>query len=126
MIPRPNTHPDLAAALDFLEEALIEAELVYVQEQDDNDPNLWTVAVRDNDGYDNVGFVGWSEQLGTVGFIALDPMTANHDMKKGVPEEDCKGFWDCKSADVMLLHLTGEVRRIMAKKRAIESAKKDA
>jgi hypothetical protein len=126
MIPHPNTHPDLAAALDFLHDALTEAELIHAQEQDEDNPNLWTVAVRDDDGYDNVGFVAWSDKTGKVEFIAHNPVIVNHDKGEDVPEEDCKGWWDCRSADNMLLHLMGEVRRIMAKTHRIELAKQSA
>ena len=119
MIPHPNTRNEVCAALDFLHDELSALELIHGQEQDELDPNLWTVVAHDSCGHINLGFVGWSTPLARVVFVGYDPMVANHDEAEGVEEDDSLCRFELADADMMLMHLSGDVRDIVARYRQI-------
>lgn len=119
MIDYSTTHGEVAAALDHIAETLAEHELLHVQEQDKDNPNLWTVAARDDSGYINIGFVGWSDVTNDVAFVAHNASRGTHDTEEGVQEDDSTALYTCADVDTFLLYLTGEVREIEADYRDI-------
>lgn len=125
MIERANTHPDVVAAVDYLRDALTELELLHAAEQDEENPNLWTVVAHDDNGHINLAFVGWDRALSKVVFFAHNLQRDMHDMAEGVEDEDSKPWWEIPNADDLLLYLTGRVRDVLAVLRE-EELKKDA
>ena len=114
---------ELSDALKTMAETLAEYQIFYVQQQDEIDPNFWTCAAKDHDGYLNTGFVAWDKEHNRVVFYAYDPLRANHDDAEGVAPEDSKCFWDTQNVENFILHLTGEVREIVKKHRETISQK---
>ncbi len=111
---------EVANVIAFLRDSLTAAQLFYAIEQDDLNPNVFTVAAYDDDCYVNSAIVGWDKEKGCVVYLAHDPSRENHDIAEGIPEEDSKCWWSAGTAAMLLLHLTGEVREIRAKARKIE------
>jgi hypothetical protein len=124
LIPHPGTRDEVAAVLDWLDSELDALELIHAQEQDELDPNLWTVVAHDASGYINLGFVGWSVPLARVVFVGYDPLIAHHDEAEGIEDDDSCCRWEMPDADTMLMHLSGTVRDIVADHRRmiLESA----
>ena len=104
----------------FIEDSLIAAGLPHVIETSPESPNTFVVAAWDNEGYVNTGIFGWNEETKRVRCFAFDPVQINHNEAEGV--EDGKAAWETKTAEFLVAHLVGEVRKIQAKYRALLAA----
>ncbi len=111
---------EVANVIAFIKDSLTAAQLFHAVEQDDLNPNVFTMAANDNDGYLNSAIVGWDAANGRVAYLCHDPSRENHDVAEGIPEEDSKCWWSAGTAAMLLMHLKGEVRKIRAKARKIE------
>lgn len=119
-----TAHPEIAEIVQYIKEQLTGAQLFHCVVQDPDNPNVYTVAAFDED-YVNTGFVAWNEEEQRIAFLCHNPVVEKHDQLEGVPPEDSKAWWDAKSAEVFLLHLTGGVREIEAKFRRLVEEQKD-
>lgn len=115
MIPHPNTREEVSVVLDWIHDELTEQEIMHVLDQDDDNPNLWTVAAHDESGHVNLGFVSWNDVENELILIAFDPSRANHDTMEGVPEDESLCHWYPSDVDMLVLHLNGGVRDVMNK-----------
>lgn len=113
--------PEVANVIAFLRDSLTAAQLLHAIEQDDLNPNVFTVAAYDDD-YVNSGIVGWDAAKEQVLYLCHDPARDSHNTAEGVADEDNRCWWSAGSAAMMLMHLKGEVREIVAKHQAIERA----
>ena len=125
MLPtfRPNTRSELAAALDFIHQSLEEMGIPHVEEQDDENPDVWSVAALDSTDHANAGLVAWNKNTNQIEFLAHDPVRENHDLAEGIPEEESRCWWSAESAENMVLHLNGSAREIMDKLRRLENTR---
>lgn len=114
-----TTHSDLQSAIQWLKAELTAAQLFHVCEQDEDNPNIFTLAAHDDNDHINTGIAAWSDEDQQLHFICHNPGTARHDELEGVPEDESKQWWEAKTRENMLLHLTGEVREIVGRFRQI-------
>jgi hypothetical protein len=113
--------PEIAAALEFLFDALHKEGIIFEIDGDEDNPNAFTIAAKDKHDYINSGIIGWSKEDKKVIYLAHDQARENHDLAEGIPLEQSTCWWDCKSKEVFLMNLTGEVRQIMREKIKKES-----
>ncbi len=91
--------------------------LLHVCEQDEENPNLFTFAAHDDNGYLNSGLVCLSD--GAIHYLCHNPEQANRDALEGIDEDDSKQWWNAHDKETFLLFLTGEVREIVGRFRKI-------
>ncbi len=112
---------EVANVIAFIKDSLTAAQLFHAIEQDDLNPNVFTVAAYDDD-YINSGIVGWNEIEQRVMYLCHDPSRENHDVMEGIDENESKCWWDARSAAVFLMHLDGSAREVIAKYRGLVRA----
>ncbi len=120
-LPVTPSRPEIAAALREIREALESAQIPYTVESTEN-PDTWCLIADDAQGYTNLAFIGWSDTTSTVIYQAYDPVRELRDIKEGIPEDDSACWWTPRTVDQVVAFLTGEVRKIVEKARAIALA----
>lgn len=117
--PERPCRPEVEAVVAEIRAALTAQGLTYEAEQDDvENPDYWVFTARDASGRLNLGMIGWSDEGGgKVGFVAYDPVRANHDEREGVPEDESRCFWRPSDWRMLVMHLNGEVHEVMARHR---------
>ncbi len=111
----PDSRPEVADVIREISEELTAAQLLHVCEADPENPDIYTVAAHDDDGFVNTGLCGWSETQGTVFYACHNPVTEAHDKAEGVPDDESKCWWSAQSTEVFVWHLSGRVRKMAAK-----------
>ena len=114
--PRP-CREEVKNVLEYIRDSLTSQGVEFQIEQDDINPDAFAIGALDKSGHGNFGLVGWNEEGNKVGYAAYDPVRGNHDEQEGVPEDESKCFWSPDSARVMVMFLTGEVRKIVNESR---------
>lgn len=117
--------PEVESVLQFVRDSLNAAHLLHELEQTEENPDCWIVVARDDDGYENRGLVGWDDETNAVIYFAYDPLRFNHDQAEGIPEMESACWWQPDTAIMLLMHLKGDARRIMAKERARKQSEKN-
>lgn len=116
---------EVANVIRFIKDSLTAAQLFYAIEPIPENPDAFTIAAHDDDGYVNSGILGWDNAAGTVRYFAYDPVRINHNEAEGI--ENGEVAWETKTAEFFVAHLTGEVREIQAKyQRLLREAEKRA
>lgn len=117
--PDRPCRPEVAATIAFIRDALTAEGLPFAAEQDDmENPDCWSIACRDADGYENLALVSWNGERGGVVFAGLKPEVARRDQLEGVSEDESKSWWMPSDTRMCVQLLTGDVRRIMAREMA--------
>lgn len=112
---------EVANVVQFLRDSLTAAQLFHVVEQDDLNPDVFTVAAYDDD-YINSGIVGWDEGRQCCAYLCHDPARDTHNTAEGVPEEENRCWWSAGSSAMMLLFLKGDVREIVSRHQSLARA----
>ncbi len=103
----------------FLRDSLIEQGLRHDIEQVEENADCWSFMATDSAGYHNFGLISWHPERGAVTYVAYDPLRARHDEMEGIGEDDSRCWWSPPTAMMMLWHLNGYVREVMAQHRAV-------
>lgn len=122
--PRP-CREEVSNVIQFIRDSLTSQELLHVTVQDDENPDCWSVAARDEEGYVTQGLISWSPEKGAVVYAVFDPLRASHDVAEGIPEDESKCWWMPNSAVMFVQALNGVVREVIAEDRAKKLAELD-
>ncbi len=116
--PATPSRPEVAAALREIRDALESAQIPYEVRSTEN-PDTWSIISNDLQGYANLAFIGWDCVAGQVIYQAFDPARKQRDIREGISEDDTKSWWSPVTVDHMVMFLTGDIRTIIEKARAI-------
>lgn len=111
----PCTRSEVADVVLALSKVLTDEQLLHVCETDGENPDVYTVAALDDEGFVNSGLVGYAPDSGEIYFACHNPVTETRDHLEGVPEDESKCWWPAGSQEVFLWHLVGRVRVMAAK-----------
>lgn len=110
---------EIANILQFIRDSLTAAQLFHGIEQSPERSDLHEIVCYDDEERINAALIGWDDVEKTVRYYAYDPVRANHNEAEGIDGPDAEWAWETGSAEMLLLHLKGEVRRIQAKYRRL-------
>lgn len=122
MIYHPATHSELQCILDIIHQVLEEEEIYHVIEGDKDNPQLYFCGSYIDD-YLNIGYIGWDEGRHAVVFVALNMEAITQAEHEGIPlDDDAKVYWMIPDFDTFMLHLRGDMRKLIATQRRIDLA----
>lgn len=116
---------EIANVVHFVEQTLTAAGVKHAFQQDDENPNLWSVAAVSEDRL-YMAFVAWNEEDQCVSYLGHDKVEERRREAEGFSPDMALAFVNLHNAYCLTLWLKGEVREIQAKARANRIAAEQA
>jgi hypothetical protein len=111
---RPEVLQVIEALASHFDDDEIEGEPTsFVFEQDNLNPNVFLVAVLDEDNHANVAMVGWGDEQSEIFMFCHIQAIENHDIAEGVSESDSKCWLVVPDLKMLILFLDGSVREVI-------------
>ncbi len=120
MIELKPTNPEVYAVVKIIEDTLNELEVIHWIQQDESNPDLWSISSGEIPEDDpkhpviHLCFIGWDKTAKAVKFAGHDMARTARNEKEGMEPDEAMSLLDLKTIDMTVLWLTGDFHRILS------------